>query len=222
MSTFQRLGMAESCQMHGYARLMRTDRQLRKLLGNKTLSRLIAVPCNYYLRTRNHKSLPDNALDIAPLEGSFGEEFTALDRQLTGAAVIRCRRSAEYLNWRFREDPLNHYTVLTARRRNQLVGFAILAADKQDAHLLDICGAPEVSSQLVEAAANAIKDMRVETLRATISQFNPLSVVLQERGFWFRAPAARVIAYCSPEAEMLRNMLDSPNNWVLTHSDILA
>lgn len=225
MSTFRRLGMTASANLGRYARLLRTGRHLARRLGGSWLPAVGAPIGDAILRAAAVLHPRARGLEIALHEGRFEQEFTRLDRRLSSRNVIRGRRAADDLNWRYRDDPLQHYDVLTARRREGLVGFIVLAVSEADgnAFIVDLFGglAPEDVGGLLEASADRLWSTGAETLHAPISDGSGLAATFRRAGFHLRDRGPHVVAYSNPGSEV-GAMLQGPTAWDLRYADVMA
>ena len=223
MSTFRRLGIQANCQMYRYARLLRADRKVQKFLGRGPWIGPVGTVANLLLRlqTRRRQSVP--GLEITLHSGRFGEEFSLLDEQLARKEVIRARRQAPDLNWRYREDPLHEYQILTARHGRELVAFVVVWVAGQDASVVDFFGLrfPGVAVALLEAAVQHCRRASVQTVEAFLSDDHEFSAALKEAHFRCRSAAARVVAYARPGSEM-SVLLEKRSRWSLNQVEILA
>jgi hypothetical protein len=131
MSTFRRLGMEPNCRIDRYAVPLRVDHRLKKRFG--AASKVPVAVGNVILRLHQRPALRlrSKGLVIEEHAGSFGDEFSFLDGAVKKVDVIRGQRSAAHLNWRYRQDPLQQYHVLTARRGGELVAFMIQFASSR-------------------------------------------------------------------------------------------
>lgn len=223
MSTFRRIGMEANCQMYRYARLLKTDRQLMKYLGQGRLAASIAALGNFLLDLWTSRRRKVTGLEISLHTDRFQDEFSLLDQQVGGSDTIRSRRTAEDLNWRYRENPLQEYQILTARQNGELVAFVIFSISDQDVYIMDLFGFmfPDAGLQLLEAIVEHLKKEPAQTLQAFISDKNNLSDVLQKVHFRYRSKEESVVAYATPGTEIYA-WLDRRPNWSFVHADILA
>lgn len=211
MATFRRLGMTASATLARHARLLRTDRRLAGRFGAG--GRALAPVGNALLRIAAGRRARPAGVEIARHEGRFGDEFSALDRRVGAGEVIRGRRSAPDLNWRYRDDPLHDYVTLIARRHGELIGFLVLEA--ADAVVVDLFGdlAAEETLGLLEGAADAARAAGAETLQASVSDGSPLLPHLRRAGFRRREEGPRVVAH---------GPFDATRRWELTQADVMA
>jgi hypothetical protein len=201
MSTFRRLGMQPNCRMLRYALPLRVDSRLRKRLG--TASRVPAAAGNLLLRLHRLSALKTRArdLEVSDHRGAFGEEFSKLDEAVKGPHAIRGRRAAAHLNWRYREDPLKDYEILTARRRGELIAFAILRLTSEVVTIVDLFGR-ELHQAAFSLLASIVERFQRshQTVEACLSEGHELVAYFLKMRFQSRSEAAQVVAYAKPQS----------------------
>jgi hypothetical protein len=221
MATFQRLRLAPNCRTVRYARLLRTDRLVRKYVRAPVVAAPLSRAGNLVLRlaARGRRAA---GTEVSVMSGRFDEEVSALDAAVGGGRAIRSRRSAADLNWRFRDDPLHDYLVLTARRAGALVAVAILIQQRDDAYLVDLFGRLDdgTAPALVDAAVDRLRRTSVQTLHALVAERSPLVSVLEAAGFRYRSPGASIVAYAREGGDVKPTLTTA--GWHLTESDIRA
>jgi hypothetical protein len=217
MSTFRRLNMEASATMTREVRLLRTNRHFTRYLGSGPIAAVPAALANAALRVASWRRRRSPALGIAIHPGRFDEEFTALDRRVGGGDAVRGRRAAEDLNWRYRDDPLNEYQVLTARRSGELAGFAVVATGPRDAVVVDLFGllSSAETADLLDAAAHLGQAAGLESVSTLISADHPLIAPLRTAGFHARESGPSVVAYAGAGQ-------DAGSAWRLTYADVMA
>jgi hypothetical protein len=222
MSTFRRLRMVSNATTTRYTRLLRADRPVAKRLGRGRAAAVAARLGNTLLHFRGRRGPRVAGLDITVHTARFDEEFSILDRRVGGGGVIRGRRTAEDLNWRYRDDPLNEYQVLTARRRGELLGFAVSARSGTDALVVDLFGvlSAHESADLLDALARLAHDDRADALYVLSSDGHPLTVPLRQAGFRARESGPYVVGY-GREGDV-RGLLEQGIAWRFAYSDVIA
>jgi hypothetical protein len=217
MSTFSRLRMTSSATMRRHTRLLRTDRQIAKYLGRGPASGAAARLGNAVIRLASRGRRRSVGVEIALHPGRFDEEFSVLDRHVGGGDVVRGRRAAEDLNWRYREDPLQDYRVLTARRSGELVGFLVVTTVRHDLVVVDLFGtlSSDEAADLLDAAARLGRVDGLEALHSFVSVDHPLAAPLGTAGFRARECGPYVVAYAGQGSE-------GGSPWQLTYSDVMA
>ncbi len=220
MSTFRRLGMAPNCRIDRYAVPLRVDHRLKKQLG--VAAKVPAALGNVALRLRRWPALrlKSKGLLIEEHPGSFGNEFSDLDRTVKKTDVIRGQRSAAQLNWRYRGDPLQQYQVLTARRARELVAFMVYFTSSQAVTIADLFGRDlaEASVNLLAAAMERFGKSH-QILEVYLSSGNELVKDFLRMGFRTRSPAANVVAYAPTKSE-IKELLGNSSAWSLTQAEV--
>jgi hypothetical protein len=222
MSTFRRLGLRPNCTVYRYALVLRVDDRVRKQLGAAS-----AVPIaagNLLLRLHRLSALKPSArgLEVSDHTAAFGDEFSKLDAAVKKANVIRGRRSAAHLNWRYREDPLQQYEVLTARRNGELIAFAVLRATSEVVTIVDLFGKElhEAAFSLLAAIVQRFERSH-QTVEAFLSEGSELVAYFLKMRFRLRSEAAQVVAYARPQSEMSGFLQGSPI-WAFSQAEIRA
>jgi len=218
MATFHRLGMKPQCAVERHALPLRVDGRLRKIRG---LS-MVAPAANALLRLQRRRKSGSTGLEISEHKGVFGEEFSHLDASLASPDAIRTRRSAEFLNWRYREDPLQGYQVLTARRGGELCAFVVFCVSGEDATVVDLFGAehPDAGLALLEAVAGRCEPS-CQTVHAFLASGSQMADVHVNACFRPRPSVTRVLAYAKPGSEVAEFLQDS-RLWAFSGVDIWA
>lgn len=222
MSTFRRLGMEPSCRTQRFARPLRAERLVEKRFGDNLFSKSTAAVGNVILRTMQGGKGPAKNVEITVHSGCFGEEFEELEEQAKSQDAVCSRRSPADLNWRYRDDPLNAYQVLTTRVRGQLTGYAVFSIAGRDAYIIDLFGVDIESTglELIEAIAHRCRREGLQTLQALVSEGSELSAVLAKANFRYRSSGPLVVAYAQERS--LHTVLSNPANWRLQQAELLA
>jgi len=222
MSTFRRLRMRSNCRVYRYALPLRVDGHLRKRLGS--VSVLPAAAGNLLLRLQRLATLAPSArnLEVSVHQSAFDNEFSELDARVKHPNAIRGRRSAALLNWRYREDPLQNFEVLTARRNGELVAFAVFQSTGDIVTIVDLFGTelPEAAFSLVSAIAARFQKSH-QTLETYLSEGSDLVAPFLKMRFQVRSEAAQIVAYAKPQSEMSCFLEKSPI-WAFSRAETAA
>ncbi len=222
IATFRRLGMSPSCRMLRHAKPLRVDRVVRRHVRLAALASATSWLGNAALRAWRRPRFRTHGIEVAVHSGPFGEEFSELDGAIGGLGTIRGRRSADELNWRYRDDPLHEYVVIVARRAGRLLAFASLLVSGADAFLVDLFGRslPDVAVPLTAAATDMLRRTNVQTLHAFASDRSGLAELLRSVGFRYRSAGPHVVAYAAAKSD-IRAALDT-HAWDLMLFDVGA
>jgi hypothetical protein len=139
----------------------------------------------------------NSSLIIASHQGSCGEEFSILANRIKGQQGICVAHSAEYLNWRYLDNPLHRYEIFTARHDGSLWGYAVFMHDGADAILVDLFGMqePSIHDALVYHVIGLSSKRGVQTLSTVLAEAHPYRTLLERRGFRVRETSPLLIHY---------------------------
>ena len=59
----------------------------------------------------------------------FRNEFNELDKRISEGFCVRGRRSAESLNWRYRENPMGRFEIISLHFQGKLLDYAIFSME---------------------------------------------------------------------------------------------
>jgi len=205
MSTFNRIGMQPNCEMNRYVMLLRSDEFLAHRLGTGAWTRPIVSTANLLLRSRRFRHAV-SGLEVSEFEGTFGDEFSRLDEFASASELIRAKRSAEVLQWRYLQAPMKRlangererFRTYVARRKGELEGYIVYVAQTDNLVAIhDLFGADldDVGLPLLEAVVDFSRNNGAYAAYAYASAESKLARVLEEAGFRRRERAARVVAY---------------------------
>ena len=200
MSTFLRLGMQPNCEIVRHVLILQSNEYLEKHLGKRIWTTPLTGGVNFLLGLRR-ATRPLPGLEIGEYTGTFHDEFSRLDQNVSSTGLIRASRSAELLNWRYRQNPgWSDCEVLVARQKGELLGFLVLWVSNNRAYILDLFSLQllVVGPALLEAAIDRCNHRNVGSLHGFCSNESELRPTLLRMGFRSRERNARVVAYEKP------------------------
>jgi hypothetical protein len=224
MSTFVRLGMHSNCEVTRYVLPLRSDGYLEKKLGRAAWTKPLIATTNLLLRAAGpHAQAPVAGLEISGFDGTFGDEFSCLDRELSMLNAIRATRSAEDLNWSYRENPGSDFQVLVARRAGELLGYLTYLVCEGRVSIIDVFGRQlaSVGRALVDALLDLSRREKRLLLEAHCSEGTELKFIVKSFGFRERERAARIVAYEKSNSHA-GNLLDTSVPWAFSQFDVLV
>ena len=218
-AVYKRLGVIEQASLVRMAQPLRVDRVLAHALGSTLLARWLAPIGNIWLAVGVQRKGIDASVSIEFHIGKFGDEFTSLAREASPSYDACIERSAEYLNWRFAENPLERYECLVAREAGRLTGYAIFTHNAEDAILVDLFGIKQESifGRLLGFLAKHLQKRGAATISAPIVEGHPWRNVLQEAGYRVRETSPFVVC---PGTSSTAQVFKTPRGpWYLMHGD---
>jgi hypothetical protein len=219
LAVYKRLGISTTQRMVRVAKPLRMDRKLRTLVKPAVAARILSPIGNWLLSLRNYDPKNNNNVHIESHRGECGEEFTLLARRARRPQCIAVIHSADYLNWRYQQNPLYYYEMFTVRRDGELLGYAIFLHEGEDAMLADLFGIDEgpVLEALLAHAGKLMKVRGVQTLSAAINESDPWLRILQNQGFETREFIPMMIY--EPYAAVPSGRKIEQQKWCLMHGD---
>ena len=219
MAVYRRLRITEEGTMVRLAKPLRVDRKVREFVKVPVLDQGLIFGGNLLLQLTEGIFSPPHDLRFSLQQSPCGDEFTTLATQVAGQWGIHIERSAAYLNWRFLSNSRARHEVLTVRRQDRLVGYAVFTHTGDNGTLIDLFGQtdPKILGGLVKALLRLLRDRGVVTVSAPLYSAHPLMSMLLALGFKERE-SIPVVIYRSPH---LRNQASGTNErtWYLTSGD---
>jgi hypothetical protein len=136
--------------------------------------------------------------------------------QRLGTAIVRDSR---YLDWRFRQNPLERGEMIVARRGGRLVGYLIVAEKRKVGIVKDWLA---VDGNATDALFNGlVAEMRrrdAPSISVTALESHPDLARLRSLGFLRRPDSTTAVVYANPESAESK-MVTNPSNWYMTLGD---
>ena len=199
LAVYQRIGLRSNSSLVRMAKPLRLN--FERFLKNRPAARVLSHFTNKVLvHSAGPRQSPDVSISVH--EGLFGEEFTALSQRISPSYSFCVVRSAEYLNWRFREHPFTTHFVITARRGAELLGYAILAQEAEHAVVMDMFAVtePAVTIGLVATMISIADSHGACTVSLHLLEADERVTLLQRLGFRKREIKPVVICTGHPES----------------------
>ena len=214
---YRRLRIVPSIQFQRLVRPLRVSHRLRQRAGilGSAAGSVVDLALAWACRLPR---LPVG-LTVALHSGRCGGEFTELSRRVGAANGICGERSAEFLNWRYLESPLDRHELLTARSSGTLVGYVVVAREAEVATLVDVFSTDDsmVANALVRHAIARLWSQGIADVRMAVAASDPWLARWTRMGFRRRGEAPVVVhplAGSEPGASALPH-----SAWFLTHGD---
>jgi|SRR5580658_379430 hypothetical protein len=211
---YRRLDITETSPMVRLAKPLRVDKKVRSVVRQPHLARVLASVANIGLAFHNGGLHLPPGLGISLQQSACGSEFTLLGQKLGSAAGACVQRSAEYLNWRYREHPLRQHQIFTLHRGNLLVGYAVVSVEGAQLNLVDLFGEQETIPALVRSVISIAQQRKLETVTVGILASHPWARMFCDLGFYEREKCTVVIGQQGPAVSTQKG-----DCWFLTNGD---
>jgi hypothetical protein len=128
-------------------------------------------------------------------------------------------RAADYLDWRYRWNPIRRHEIVTARLRGRLAAYAVLTRAGDGATIVDLFGIPDpvVVRSLVQQLLSLLWKQGCSTVSVSLPEFHVLTRWFRRLGFRPRA-AAPVVLY-APENSTVGAEVIKRADWFLSDGD---
>ena len=217
-AVYKRLGVPVAGKILRLAKVLRVDRKIRGIVNIPVVTRAVSMLGNSVLGAMPVTRASDSSVEVSTYQGHFGEEFSILAERLRGRLGICIQRSAEYLNWRYEDNPLERYETIAARRHGELEGYAIWTEAGEDACVIDLFGEndPAIVKGLLSEIVATLRRRAVMTLSVWLNDNHPWLSWYTEMGFRVR-DSAPIVCVPSPA---FANVVDlRAGKWFLMQGD---
>lgn len=216
-AVYRRLGVRPGPHLRRLARPLRTYRKLQQRLGSPILARATSLVADLALAWGARPPRRTGRLAVAPHPGRCGEEFTALARRTSPQYGICVWRSAEYLNWRYHDSPVQPHELVTARLDGKLIAYAAIACDADVPTLVDLFGEAEPLPALVRSTIALLRGRGATGVNIWVRDSHPWVPLLRGLGFQPRETAPVVVG--TPPGSPWSSRAADDASWFLMHGD---
>ena len=219
MAIYERIGFKPTGQVTRFVRLLRLDNKVQGFWKERFIGKGVIALGNLVLSLGSRGSLESGGYRAVVHEGRFDQRFSDLEERVAPRLQVVGCRSAEYLNWRYRDNPLAQYDVVTVQDHSRLCGYAVLHKQGSSAWLMDLFGEQdaEITQAILAGVIYTLKREQIETLNAPVLPSSPLVPILKRWGFRGRESAPFVIA--TTEGGKWDGLVNNETGWFLTHGD---
>jgi len=190
MAVYHRLGLKSVGNLVRYARPLRAEHRLEKIVKSKTAARILAAPANLALATRRASRAV--GVEFSLHSGCCGEEFSFLDRETSSRQGVHTSRAADFLNWRFLAHPTATHDIVTARRSGELHGYVVVRQDQNGQALIaDVNVGKETNlvASLLDASSEILRKRGALTVTMPAGEQHPWREEFARVGFLSRETA---------------------------------
>lgn len=195
---FRRIGYELDGTLRRYVKVLRSERFLRPRLPVSAVRRPLTMFADLALRAASPETWgPKGGLTVTAVE-EFDSRFDDLWSRASaaqGGAITE--RTAAFLQWRFRRNPLQRYTVLGFKRPggNELAGYAVCLIQQKDeqAVVIDILFDPAMADAqgLVAGVVAWARTERAASVACEFEGAPELEAAL--RGFGFKCRGGKTL-----------------------------
>ncbi len=223
-------GAASLKPISHYIFILKIGPSIESIFKNVRISRILARVLqplwNLWIHRDTEKDLP--GIKIVPIH-SFDKSFDLLWEKASLARSILSMRNAEYLNWRYLEEPGQRYTIFAAKNEREVLGYVILkdpgSSQEKKGQVIDLFDTrdPAVTKRLLDQAMNYFKAKGAACVECYLSD-DFYEKTLRSIGFYKLRPRPErseflVAKLYSPDIQ--DKVFYDPRSWFLTRTDML-
>jgi GNAT superfamily N-acetyltransferase len=185
---YQHLGFRPACKSVRWVKPLRAD-GIARVLPGPILSRPVTAAANLALALRDGFVSDPRGVDFCLEDSPCTSEYTLLANKV-GASLGTCTvRTAEYLNWRYRQHPLVKYEFLTARLGPELLAYCVFTITAGDVTIAELFGNRENDRAIITLMQKLVVLLRsrgVVTISMPLLSCDSRNALLRKLGFWAR------------------------------------
>lgn len=217
LAVYRRLRVGTVHFMIRHAKPLDAGRKVAERVKSGVLARGLTALANGGLRLRDAGTRRHTNWKIAVESGPWGDEFTQAAREWSPALGNCVARTADYLNWRYREHPTRRYEMLTARGDAGVHGYLVLHIQGENCTIDDLMAEDDaVRRDLLVASIALARARRVPTLSAPWLSSHAGAELLWKYGFRPRE-SCPVVLLSWPTAASEAD--PDTRGWYVSHGD---
>lgn len=183
LAVYRRLRIGQQTMIR-HAKPLRTDEKIANHGIPGPIAAGVAAIANRMLDLRDRGAERKTACSIALEAGPWGEEFGMASREWAPQIGTSVARTAEYLNWRYREHPQRCYEMLVARENGRLCGYLVQHMESGNYTIDDLMtDSDAVGRDLMLESTTTARAGGAGTLSVSWLASHPRAALLRECGF---------------------------------------
>ena len=219
-AVYKRLGILPKERLLRMTKPLRVDNKVTEIVPIRLLRPTLTTLGNRWLALRDHTSRRLGKCTVSFYEGMFGEEFSAIAHRASAQYGVCVKRSAAYLNWRYRDHYFLRYEVFTARVETALLAYAVVADAGEYAQIVDLFGVedPLVLNQIVSYIISRCRDLGKIGINVQLLGSRHWVALFNSMGFHIRESFPLLADGSASDGEA--NPAARTSKWFLTYGDI--
>lgn len=213
LGVYRHLGVEPVAKSVRMVKAFRVDNKVGRVLPARILSRPVAAAANFALSLTDRTSSDASCLEFRLEDAACTSEYSELAARIGSSLGICTVRSAEYLNWRYRQHPSVKHEILAARRGTELQAYCTFTLVDGNATIAELFGSmdDQVMRSLLQRLFMLLRARGVATVSMPVLSHDPRIGRLRRMGFWTREAV--------PVMGFSRESTISGTQMLLTHGD---
>lgn len=180
MAVYRRMGVDGVGDLVRLVHLLKADRAVEQRIDNPVLAKGLSAAGNTLLASRAVLTRRDASVAVSRKDDDFVESPS---RGFGLDGGITMKRTAEYLNWRYRRDPRGRPEILSETAADD--GSIVYRRGGDDVEIVDVFGATDATTlrELVLAVVEEAREDGATSVSVRLSDGHPWRDVLGKAGF---------------------------------------
>ncbi len=216
----QRVGHANIGSIQRYAKLLSTGPILQEYSRSRLLADVGKTILDPALRLTDPQVLSRRQYTICEeSELRFGEQFSRLFHEVRPERGIIGVRDADYLHWRYGQNPLADFRLLTAHKGNRLSGFLIYSVIDDAIVVQDVFPATTaLVRDLFSEVTRIGRQRQLQSATFTVLEETPLQQAVCRCGYHRRAERSQMFTYAADDSDWAHEVVEG-GEWYITVGD---
>jgi hypothetical protein len=214
----KRAGYKQIGKMERWVLVLKTEKYLRKIFKHPVFLRFIAVIADFLLSAKYlFKGVNNKHISVEIID-NFDKRFDEFWEKAKSNYAVIGERSAEYLNWRFKNYPLIDYKIFVLQDLNRkLIAYLVFFESKSVLVIEDLFARTEKDYvYILEQFLRYAKKQSSDAISIRFFGKEKVFGALDNVGFKKRSDSNSVLVFSKRE----NNKIYNKDNWFLTAADM--
>lgn len=218
-----RAGCMKLGDMVRYAKVVRAEPYLRRVLGDVPAAGALARPLNWALQVISSQTWAAVQEDFVAREiDSFDDRFDALWERAAPDFPVIGERTAKYLHWRYGLFPLRRSSIfgLLSRDESKLLGYIVCRFQGNTAFIVDLFfeQSGQVLTSLLSAFLRFAQAKNVSSVSVSLMGPDHITKALKRVGFRRRKDIRDVVLFVHQHS-FTRHLTQDQSKWYLVEGE---
>jgi hypothetical protein len=213
VGVFKRIGYDTGATLRRYVKVLRVERFLRSRVKQQLVRKGLAGVIDPALGAVSRETWRPRRGRLLREVQSFDRRFDELWGRATLGRQVAMERQSSFLEWRYRQCPLNAYTILalTAPGGDDLLGYAVcVQRDDQQVVVVDLFNGPceGAREDLLAGVVRWARGRGAASVACSLHGLSDLGEMLRRYGFRLRGPEAPIAVLTRAGGPRLADLRD--------------
>jgi RimJ/RimL family protein N-acetyltransferase len=221
----KRLGILNICSLPLFVRPLNMNYIVGTFVRNKYIIKIAGILLDGIFELVFKRNVCQGVKDVSITKAfSFDDRIDRFWSEIHSDYHCIVVRNKEYLNWRFVTCPVEHYTILFAKKKGEILGYIILRCATKNGtrigYIVDTLAKLTQKGVAQCLISEAIEHFRTENVHKIVCYVKNKRIqrLLNANGFFRWRSSCRLAGYTNaPDISV--KAFKNPENWFLTRGD---